>query len=33
MSVNAQLIALVSEFGISQKRNDAFCKRVMGTLE
>ena len=31
--MSVQLIALVSEFGLSQKRNDAFCKRVMGTLE
>ena len=33
MSVNAQLIALVNEFGVGQRRNESFCKRVVSTLE
>ena len=33
MSVNAQLISLVNEFGVGQRRNEAFCKRVVSTLE
>ena len=33
MSVSAPLIVLVNEFGVAQKRNDAFCKRLLATLE
>ena len=33
MSVNAPLVALVTEFGVVQRRNDPFLKRVVAILE